>query len=181
MTVKPAKLTIEQWHKIVDCGAFDRTSVQLIEGEIIEMPPEKPIHSGTILSLSDRLKKLFINEDVIISQGHPITLINSEPEPDLAIFKYRQEYYKDRHPNASEVYLVIEIANTSIDFDKSNKKFIYAKAGILEYWIVDLNALELIVHRNSSGTDYSFVEHLKSGSISTIAFPHISIEINKIF
>ncbi len=180
MTVKPAKLTIEQWHKIVDCGVFDRKSVELIEGSIIEMPPEKPIHSGKVLRLCDRLKILLAKEQVIISQGHPITLGNSEPEPDIAILKYREQYYEDRHPIASEVYLVIEIANTSIDFDKSNKKSIYAMAGIAEYWIVDLNTNQLIVHRDPEGMDYKSIEHKKVGEISVVAFPNISLDIEEI-
>lgn len=181
MTVKPAKITIEQWHKIINSCAFDRSNVQLIAGEIIEMPPEKPIHSGKILRLSDRLKQLFATEKVIISQGHPITLDNSEPEPDIAILKYRDEYYEDRHPTADEVYLAIEIANTSLDFDKSNKKQVYANAGILEYWIVDLANKELIVHRDPIGSNYNSIQHKITGTIALVAFPRISIGIDEIF
>ena len=181
MTVKPAKITIKQWHLIVDSGAVDRRNYQLIAGQIFEMAPENPIHSGSILRLSDRLKKLFTHEPVIISQGHPITIEDSEPEPDIAILKYRDEYYCDQHPGADEVYLVIEIANSSLNFDRENKKQIYAKARIIEYWIVDLNSNALIVHRDPTGNDYNSIETKSTGTITTVAFPRIEVEVEKIF
>lgn len=148
---------------------------------MLEMPPEKPIHNGKILKLSACLKNLLGKELVIISQGHPLTLDSSEPEPDIAVLKYRDEYYQDRHPSPDEVYLAIEIANTSVDFDKETKKQIYAKAGIIEYWVIDLNKRELIVHRSPNRDDYNSIEYLTTGSISLLAFTDVSISINKIF
>lgn len=181
MSVKPAKITIEQWHKILDSGVFDRSRVELIEGLILEIPPEKPHHSGKILRLSDRFKQIFANRSLIISQGHPITLNNSEAQPDIAILKYSDRYYEDKHPTVSDVYLVVEVANTSLNFDKLNKKQVYAKAGIIEYWSVDLNKKELIVHRDPVNLDYNSSESKQEDRLSLLAFPNIEIEVSSIF
>jgi Uma2 family endonuclease len=113
-----------------------------------------------------------------IREAHPITLPNnSEPEPDLAIVRMPAALYRDRHPHVEDIFWLIEISNSTLVKDLGMKKDIYADAGILEYWVMDLQASELIVFRDLTTEGYQSETRLNSGRISPLAFPDISIAV----
>ncbi|MGD1717716.1 Uma2 family endonuclease [Dapis sp. BLCC M172] len=115
-----------------------------------------------------------------VYEAHPATLPNSEPEPDIAVVKIPASLYDSRHPYPEEIYLLIEVSDTNIEKDLEKKQFVYARAGILEYWIVNLEAQQLIVFQEPSTDNYQVQKTYSQGTIFTVVFPGIEILVEKL-
>ena len=174
-----AKWSVEDYHLMIDSGVLNNRSVELLEGEIIEMSPEGPLHSATNDNAAEYLREL-LRGIARIREAHPITLRNSEPEPDIAVVRLNKSNYSDRHPYPEDIYWLLEISNTTLEEDLGKKKKIYAQANINEYWVIDLNTREIIVFREPSGNDYRIKLTINKGTITPIAFPNIQIELVKL-
>ncbi|WVL02411.1 Uma2 family endonuclease [Cyanobacterium sp. Dongsha4] len=111
----------------------------------------------------------------------PITLSNSEPEPDIAIVKLPESKYNEHHPYPDDIFWLIEIANSSLNKDLSIKKNIYAQAQIPQYWIINLMEQELIVFRQPENGDYAVKITWQKPIINSLAFPEIDIIISQLF
>lgn len=174
------KWSIEDYHLMIESGVLNNRSVELIEGEIVQVSPESPLHRFTNDSVAEYLRQLLQGQAKVF-EAHPITLKNSEPEPDIAIVSLPNTNYLNRHPNPQDIYWLIEISQTTLEDDLNRKKKIYANAGIDEYWIIDLKNTELIVFKNPSTNDYRSKETLNSGTISPISFPKLKFDLAKLF
>jgi Uma2 family endonuclease len=131
-------------------GPGDR--VELLEGEIVEMNPEKSRHAAAVDLALDALRRVF-GGGVTVRVQHPLALSDeSEPEPDLAVVAGSPRDYVGGHPDSA--LLVVEVSDTSLDYDRKRKVFVYAGAGIGEYWIVNLIDGHLEVHRQPSPSGY---------------------------
>lgn len=172
-----AKWTVQDYHRMIEAGILSDRHVELLEGEIIKVSPESPLHSDTTQALADYLRKQ-LNEKAKVREAHPITLGDSEPEPDLAIVKEKR--YNHHHPLVEDIFWLIEVSQTTLAKDKNQKKRIYAAAGIQEYWIIDLNNQELIVWREPNQDDYQTKLTLKQGTISPLTFDDLQLEVKKI-
>ena len=131
--------SVAEYYQLAQVGILkDTDRVELINGEIITMSPINSPHGGMV----NRLTRLFfklLNDQVTITVQNPITLDNySEPEPDLVIAKFDEDDYEKKHPQPADILLVIEVADSTLEKDRSTKCPLYAKTGIEEYWIVDL-------------------------------------------
>jgi Uma2 family endonuclease len=179
------KWSIEDWHELVESGVLEGKSVELLEGEIINVSPEGIEHSHTNRTVADYLKELLAGI-AYVSESHPITLDNSphsrasEPEPDVAVVALPKDTYKKRHPHPQDIYLLIEIAKKTLKFDLEQKSKIYARNQIPEYWVIDLINKELIVHTQPQADFYTQIAKYNSGNIVTQAFPNIVIEISQL-
>jgi Uma2 family endonuclease len=174
------KFSVNDYHRIIDTGLLDRKRVELIEGEILEMSPEKPFHAGVNGRLSFYLGLKF-QDIACVRSGLPITLSTSEPEPDLAICKIDLCEYLKHHPVPSDIYAVVELSNSTLKFDLDRKKQIYAVDGIGEYWVVDLNQREINRFTLPVKGEYTKVEKIFTGDVSFLQFPNIIIEVEKFF
>jgi Uma2 family endonuclease len=180
MTIVTAKWSIQDYHQIIETGLLNERRVELICGEIIEMSPEGAPHSSYCCEIGEYLRKI-LGDRAKVREAHPITLSNSsEPEPDLAIVKIRSTLYRDRHPYPEDIFWVIEIANSTVAKDIGMKKDLYADAGIKEYWVLNLPASVLVVFRDLTTSGYQSTTSFTSGMISPLAFPDISIDIQKL-
>ena len=181
MTLVTYKWTTDRYHQAVEAGVFDDQSVELLQGEIVLMAPEGTPHTY----FSDRISKVLqrlLGERAQIRESRPIALPNnSEPEPDIAIVQPLDAVYLDRHPYPENIFLVIEYSNTTLNKDLGTKQITYAEAGIPEYWVVNLKDLQLIVFRHPTANGYQTKTVLTSGTISPLAFPEISIEVQRMF
>jgi Uma2 family endonuclease len=181
MSITIARWTIEQYHKLVNAGMLIDRRVELLAGDIIEMSPEGMPHAVYCGDAVDYLKQLLGNR-AKVREAHPITLPNdSEPEPDIAVVIPSPTRYLDHHPYPVDVFWLVEYADSTLTKDLNIKQQIYAAAGIREYWIVNLQALELIVFRGMGNTGYETETRLITGHISPLSFPDIEIEVKRLF
>jgi Uma2 family endonuclease len=138
--------TRDEYYKMAEAGLFDGKHVELIEGLIIEMSPMRSRHRTSVVLTGDALRKVF-SQGYFISTQCPLNLGEaSEPEPDVAVIAGNVRDYVDAHPTTAA--LIVEIAETSLAYDRTYKMSLYAKAGILDYWIVNIMDRQLEVHRN---------------------------------
>lgn len=137
-------LTCDDYHAMIAAGILDEDNkVELLNGELILMSPISPNHSGVINRLNSLLQEL-LKGLAIIAVQNPVSLAPfSEPEPDLAILKPRDDFYFDAHPIPEDILLLIEVSDFTLEKDRSVKAPLYAKAGIPFYWIVNVPELQL--------------------------------------
>jgi Uma2 family endonuclease len=173
------KWSIADWHELIESGVLAERRVELLEGEIIEMSPEGAMHSSTNYSVAEYFRDL-LRDRAIIREAHPITLDNSEPEPDIAIVNSPYTNYFTRHPYPQDIYWLVEISNQTLKSDLEKKSIIYARNGITEYWVIDLVNKQLVVHTQPINNFYSQIQTLTSGTITPQAFPALAIAINRL-
>jgi Uma2 family endonuclease len=185
--ISAAKFTLNDYHKMIETGILDHRRVELIDGIIIEMPPESPEHSSYSGNFADRFRDL-LKDKALVREGKPITLVtsNTEPQPDIAIVREPRSLYLQRHPYPENIYLLVEVSKSTIAFDTGNettdKPRIYASASINEYWVVDVDNRKLIVYRQPENDEYQQkTEYLDGARISPLAFPDLEIAIADIF
>lgn len=181
MTVTIARWTLEDYHRMIEVGLISGRQVELLNGEIVEMPPEGPEHAQLSTDAADYLRSQ-LEEKALVRDAKPITIpeTSSEPEPDLVIVQSLRALYRTRHPYPENIFWVIEYANTSLGKDLDAKRKLYAKAGIREYWVVDLKNRLVKVLRNPMDENYSEELTLLDGEISPIAFPEIKILVRQL-
>ena len=152
--------------------------IELIEGEIIEMSPIGSTHGGTVKRSSAFLNRL-LGDAAIVSVQDPIQLDDfSEPQPDLALLKPRKDFYSKSHPTPENVLVVIEVADTSIEYDRNVKLPLYARAGIPEAWLLVLPKEVIEVHSQPKNGKYQKVRRLKRGkALTSPTIPGLSCRV----
>ena len=153
--------SISDYHKMAEVGILKPDArVELIHGEIIKMSPIKSAHAGMVNFLLEYLILTLHRKYTVIGQN-PIHIDQfSEPEPDVIIASCREDRYRSAHPTAQDIHLLIEVADSSLEYDRSVKKELYAEAGIPEYWIVNLMDQQLEVFRDPENKQYRIQEVL---------------------
>ncbi len=153
---KPHRWTREQYERVVRLGGFEPDQrLELIDGEIVDMAPQNEPHAVALSLLHDALRRAYGDGYVVRIQS-PVALdAGSVPEPDLAIVPGRPRDFLTSHP--SNAVLLVEIADTTLAYDRSTKRVLYARNGVPEYWLVNLIQGVLEVYRNPQGSDY--LEH----------------------
>jgi Uma2 family endonuclease len=181
MTVTLAKWTIDDYHQIIETGVLADRNVELLYGEIVEMPSEGVAHAHLNTRGRNTFQKL-LGDRAEIRDAKPITLPEqaSEPAPDVAVVQLPGEIYATHHPYPENIFLLVEYSYTSLAKDKELKRKLYAKAGILEYWIVNLKDRQVIVHRDPQDGDYRSTQTLDNGSVTMLAFPDVSIAVDQL-
>jgi Uma2 family endonuclease len=179
--VELRRWTVAEYHRLIETEiltASDR--VELINGEIIRMSPQGPPHASTTQQ-SDEALKQNLGAQVTVRVQLPITLATSEPEPDLAIVKRRADAYSTAHPYPDDILLIVEVSDSTLDFDRTTKAQTYGKAGILEYWVIDVAGRNLYVLRQPNGNGYGTEIVLRGDDyVSSIAFPEVAIEVDSL-
>lgn len=181
MTVSTLKWTIEQYHQAIEAGVFSNVRVELLNGELVEMPPEGLPHAALSSDTGDYLRDR-LGSRAKIREGHPITLPNnSEPEPDLAIVQPLGTVYQtEHHPYPEDIFWLIEYSESSLEKDLKLKTRIYAEANIAEYWVINLRTRELIVFRDPVDGKYQSKTMLSNGVICPLSFPDVEIEVARL-
>ncbi len=151
--VRQHRITRRQYEQMVDAGIFGpEDRLELLDGELIEMAPQKSRHATAIRLLEEALRNCF-TQGVDIRAQLPLALDDhSEPEPDIAVVPGGPRDYRDAHPTRAE--LVVEVAEATLAYDRGRKLAAYARAGVPEYWILDLNSGTLEVCRRPMGEAY---------------------------
>lgn len=164
-----------EFDKMIDVGVLGEDEhVELVDGRIVRMSPEGPGHAGTIDLCADVLRRLFADGYTVRVQ-HPLVFDpDGEPEPDLAVVPGKPRAHLTEHPRAA--VLIVEVADSSLEYDRRDKARLYARAGVPEYWIVNLRDRTIEVHRDPSPAGYGAVSSIEaSGEITPLAAPGATI------
>ncbi len=176
-------VTADEFQRMGEAGVFEPDArLELIEGEIIEMPPIGPPHSGRVNTLT----RLFIQragDRAVVSVQHPAVVSDrSVPQPDLALLAARSDDYATAHPRPADVLLLVEVSDTTLRFDLHRKVPLYARCGIPEVWVVDVNDSVIRVFRDPAGGGYrtSFVAG-PGDRVACGLMPEVFVESGEIF
>ncbi|MBE9205537.1 Uma2 family endonuclease [Nostoc sp. LEGE 06077] len=189
MTITQAKrFTLDEYHKLTELGFFHEDDhIELIYGEIIQMASKGTAHSTCLRNLLRELPKL-VEERATLQCQDPIFIpSNSQPEPDFTIVKNRSDNYLSAHPSPDDVLLVMEVADSSLGYDRDVKIPLYAQAGISDYWIFNLfdNHLECYSEPYQDNHDkYGYLNRrivLPNQVVALPCFPDLSLELSKVF
>jgi Uma2 family endonuclease len=174
------RFSVEDYDRMIGVGILTKDDrVELLEGEIVEMAPIGERHAGTV----NRLNRLFsscLGDGVIVQIQCPIRLAAeaSEPQPDVALLVPRPDFYTTRRPLPRDVLLVVEVMDSSVGKDRRVKMPLYARAGIVEVWLVDLNTDRVEVYRRPGAAGYAESMVLERGESLTIqAFPDVGLTV----
>lgn len=173
------KWSVEDYHRIIESGVLEGKSVELLEGQIVTVSPEKPIHSSRIDTVADYLRGL-LQGKAKVREAHPITLDNSEPEPDIAIVRFDDDNYASHHPYPQDIYWLVEISNSTLTKDLEEKPVTYARNGITEYWVIDLLHDKLWVFTKPEQNGYANKQEVVTDNINPVSFPDLTIEVDRL-
>ncbi len=179
MTATRHRFTVSDYYRMGEAGCFAPDQrVELLEGEIVDMMPIGPYHSGAVNWLADHLNAIHRGRWMVTNQN-PVRLSKtSEPQPDIVLVKRDPDYYRKRHPQPDDVLLLIEVAESSLDYDRGEKLAAYGKAGIEDYWVVNLVDGCVEVYREPHYTGYTSCTTLRPGDTAIpAAFPDVQIDV----
>jgi Uma2 family endonuclease len=177
------RITVEEYYRMAEVGLLAPDArVELIEGEIIDMPPIGIPHARIVRELNALLVRA-AGDRAIVSPQLPVRLDRfSEPQPDLALLKPPSDLYAQRHPTAGDTLLAVEVSETTLRYDRQRKAPLYALHGIPELWIFDIKAKQLYVSRNPTPDGYqqSFTAD-QLASMHIVALPGLTVDISSVF
>jgi len=169
--------TVAEYHQMADSGILDTSDrVELIEGELIDLSPIGSRHAFFV----DRIAELVSGgprADYMVRVQGPVALGEcNEPQPDITLIK--RGNYTERHPGGADVLLIVEVSDTTIDYDRDVKLGLYARHGILEIWLLDVNGRELTVYRDPAEGQYRQIRKLTAAEVvSPGALPGVALRL----
>jgi Uma2 family endonuclease len=182
-TVTRRRLTADEYQRMIRAGILrEGERVELLDGELYQMAAQGSPHFACVMRLNQWFIVSLGDRATVGTQGAMRLSAYSEPEPDIALFRYRDDFYEDALPRPDDVLLIIEVANTSLRHDRDRKLPLYAAGGVPEVWIVDLRRRRVLVYRDPSPDGYrQSITYTEGASLSPLAFPDLVIEWEEIF
>lgn len=181
LPVLEGPFTVETYQRLAELGVLrEDARVELIGGQVVEMTPIGDRHAACVRRLNHRLSH-DLHEDAIVDVQNPVLLDDYDlPQPDLAVLRHRRDTYPS-HPRATDVLLVMEVADTTLAYDRDIKIPLYAEAGIPEAWLVVLPEDRIEVSREPAGGVYTSVRSVSRGeTITPIQFPPVTLTVDEI-
>ncbi len=181
-TVRPKRFRVDEFRKMTEAGILpEESGWEIIDGFLIDKMTIGSKHASIVKRLNKLLAELLTNK-AIVSVQDPVHIDDyNEPEPDITLLKPRNDFYSGRHPTPSDVLLLVEVSDSTISYDRGIKMKLYAEAGIVEVWLVNL--LDETIERYSLPANGRFgsVETLKKGdSIRSISLAYLSLNVEEI-
>ena len=176
------RFTVAEYYAMAEAGILAPDErVELLNGEIIVMPPINEWHASRVGRLTNALPIHFQGQAIVWVQS-PVRLNDgSEPQPDVMLLQWRDDFYGGGHPGPSDVLLLIEVSDTTVDYDRSAKLAAYAAAGIPEVWIASRRDRRIESYADPTGDAYATVRYYEPGeSISPQAFPDVVLQVDQI-
>jgi Uma2 family endonuclease len=173
------RFTRDEVEQMIELGLFPGQRLELIDGDLIDKMGQLPPHANGIHRLAKLLRAYFGEDRVYVQR--PVEVAEDErrhtdPEPDLAVMAGTGADLESRHPRGSELILVVEVADTSLRYDSTGKRDLYARAGVPEYWVLDIKAKRLLVHREPRNGQYTSITALTAGDSVTIGGHSIRVD-----
>ena len=176
-------LTVHEYQKMADFGIINENEhVELIEGKVIKMAPIGFVHSGIVDYLCDLLHDEIHKKAIVRVQSSVYLDKNYMPEPDIVLIKRREDFYKSRYVKAEDIFLIIEVSDSSFRYDSEIKIPSYAKFNIPEVWIIDVNTQRLIRYYQPANGVYEKIETLEElQTLSLMALPDVTLNLTHLF
>jgi Uma2 family endonuclease len=176
------RFTVDDYYRMGEVGILPHDArVELVNGDVIEMPPIGSHHNGSVIGLDECFRDRLGRRVSISVQGPLILRQYGTPQPDVLILRRRNDHYRSANPTADDVLLLIEVSDSTLPHDRDTKGPMYAAAGIQEYWIVNLVDSLLVVYRQPVDGVYRSVTMFgKDDSIQPLAFPDVTIAVSEI-
>jgi Uma2 family endonuclease len=178
--VTKRRFNITEYYRMAETGILSEDDrVELIEGEIIKMAPIGSRHAGCVSRLNTLFNRL-VSETTLVSVQNPVRLSDfSEPQPDISLLKVRDDFYSNSHPTPADVLLIIEVSDTSLDYDRNIKIPLYAASLIPEVWLVNLIKDIVEIYREPRDGMYREVRYVRRGeSVSPKCSPNLTISVD---
>jgi Uma2 family endonuclease len=175
------RLTVQDYHRMAAAGIFHEDDrLELLQGEIVALPPIGPGHASGVRRFMHSFLPLQVEGKVIISVQNPVRLDEySEPQSDLALLKPRPDFYSRNHPGPEDVFLVVEVMASSADYDREVKVPLYARFGITETWLVEVEQGLIEVYRAPGPEGYQQVHAWQRGErLAPEAIPELSLTVD---
>jgi Uma2 family endonuclease len=177
-------VSLEEFDRMIEAGVFkDNARLELIRGEILEMPPPGFEHQYAVALLIKLLERRAGDFVLVWPQGNSIDLPESDsrPQPDVTLLRLRDNYSRTRPPTGEDVMLAIEVSDTSLKYDRTDKQKLYAESGIPEYWIVDLKRHVIEVYSNLVDAEYKDIRRAGKGDVLPVpGAPEVTIGVDEI-
>ena len=180
--MKRRRFTVADFLRLAEVGFLaDDERVELIRGEIIEMSPISEGHASTVMRLVSLLSRMF-GQRALLSVQNPVQLDDATlPQPDVALLRPRDDFYGQRHPGPEDTLLLIEVSDTTLTYDRRVKTALYSAAGVMEYWIINLQKRQIEVYREPQSEGYRTMTRYAPGeTLSPLAFPEVQLDITEI-
>jgi Uma2 family endonuclease len=176
------RFDVDEYHRMAAAGILRRGDrVELIEGEIVEMTAIGRRHLGAVDYLTRRFVQGCGDRAIVRVQGAILLSRHSEPGPDLLLLKPRPDFYREADAGPTDVLLLVEVADTSLDYDRGLKAMLYSRVGIPEVWLVDLPGERIEVCRAPSPEGYRHIQSRARGEqVAPAAFPELAIPVGEI-
>jgi Uma2 family endonuclease len=165
VAIKRRRFTADEYQQMARAGILrEGDPFELIDGEVVRKMTIGPRHVAVVTRLTRHFILSCRDAAIVHCQG-PVSLdLFNEPEPDLALLRRRPDYYRSAHPGPADILLVVEVAQTSIDYDRTVKAELYARLGVVEYWLVDLNVDVVTRYTEPADGQYRRVEPMPVGA-----------------
>jgi Uma2 family endonuclease len=176
------RLTVDEYHRMGQAGVFaPGARVELIEGEVIDLAPIGTRHASAVKKLNALLSEA-ASGNAIVAVQDPLRLSNdSEPEPDLMLLRPRADFYAQAHPGPADVLLLIEVSDSTATYDRTIKVDLYAKHGVAEVWLVDLDNNVVRFFRHGDGTAYTDITASETPRATPVAaLPGVTIDLSNL-
>ncbi len=177
------RFTVAEYYSMADAGILSENDrVELLDGDLIVMPPIGNWHAFSVNSIVVVFPSTLLENRAILSVQNPVRLDNyNEPQPDIMLLQWRDDFYRNGHPAPGDVLLLIEAADSSVEFDRTVKLQAYARAGIPEVWIVSRPELRIEAYTEPAGNEYTTVRYFgPSETVAPQAFPNITLAVDRI-
>ena len=176
------KITATEFFQMGKFGILkEGARIELLDGDLIEMSPSSPEHSFAVSGLHTYFAQKLAGRVYITSQNPIVVSDVNVPQPDIVIAKWSKDY-ANRHPGLADIELIVEVASTSLAYDRGAKRSLYAQHGVVEYWILNLN--DGIVERYLYPKDGQYTRFEKldmASSLSPMAFPDVAVDLKEVF
>ena len=182
MLLTDRRFTLDEYHRMGRAGVFHEDDrVELLDGRIVEMTPIGPGHAGCIGALTGLLARL-VGDRAVVWVQNPIDLSErAEPQPDLALLAPRADAYRSAHPRPTDILLVIEVADSSLEYDRDVKLPLYAAAGVAEIWLVNLPGDSVAVYRDPGPRGFTTLHTARRGdTLTALRFPGVVLRVDDI-
>ena len=170
--------------RMMDFGLFEGKRYELIDGDLIDKMGQNPPHASVVRKVQRVLLRICGDDRVLVQQPIEAAVedrVWSTPEPDVAVLKaVGDEEFEQRHPRGDELVLVVEVSDTTARHDSTTKRDLYARAGVPEYWVVDVTRRLLRVHRDLSNAAFGEITEIRDGSLTVVCATGVMIPVTEL-